>query len=520
MRNSLATCLASCALTLVIICPLVFGQNAERRQNFDRIYKGLVDSRMSSQRELTPVPQNQISSQMRNARQGMQRFNDGLRQLSNALRQEEWYTPAIRPLLGDALQVQAAAEILVNRSQGMRELSQFIPDYEQLDRQWRVLAHRVEQWPALRQSVYQQVTSLNQMNDNLGTLLKVTPQFEVNELLNQLASLTADFDRLSADIEFDLAQDPQQQEYLRQLRRLQSMVYYLRQAANANRPHEELVGRFKQMHGEWLPLKNKFRLIDNRYIQRSMTRIAQSNDRIHNLLWIPKVIDGNEILALATTLKQNVDQIADQVSLRRLLESPNATAIFERAKDFYALCGDFRQSVATESDLQALRWDFRELDVSWNDLRVALAHSTDPQTLQHLATVDFTVSELRESLGERPVFDNNEAIQLIASIDSLAELLHLDINHGIANSNRYDQNFRSRIVRSSQLFHRSAHTLQQQITQNTNDSTIRQGTTQLVNQWRELQGYVSQVTFDHPQTVRNAQQISQSLAKLQVIYTF
>jgi hypothetical protein len=61
--------------------------------------------------------------------------------------------------------------------------------------------------------------------------------------------------------------------------------------------------------------------------------------------------------------------------------------------------------------------------------------------------------------------------------------------------------------------------LQLQITQNANDSTIRQGTTQLVNQWRELQGYVARVTFDQPQTVRNAQQIAQSLAKLQVIYT-
>lgn len=515
MRNS-RILLALCSLCLFAgIAPNVFAQQQNRSQNFDRIFQGLLDSPMNSQQGLTPVPQAEASAQMRSARQGLQRFSDGIQQLYTALRQEEWYSAAIRPLLADALQIRASVEVLNNKSLSMRDVAQLRPEYEIVDQQWHTFAHRVENWPNLADGVYQQVTGLNRLNDQLETILKVTPQVERTELLNLLSSVSVDYDRLKGDIELDLAQDPNQREYLQKMQRLQSMVYYLRQAVNANHPHEELVGRFKQLHSEWLPLKNGLRLINNRYVQRSMTRIAQANDRIHDLLWIQEVIDGNEILALATSLKQNVDQIADQVSLRKLLESPNAQAVFNRVKEFYTMSGAFRQSVATKTQIEELRWDFRELDVAWNDVRAALSHSTDPQVLQHLATVHFTVTELRDSLGERPAIDNNQTLELIASIDSMSELLHFDINNGIANSNRYDNTFRTNILRSSQTFHRFAHTLQTQVAQNANESAIRQATSQLVNQWRDLRGYISRVT-NRPQTMRNAQQIEQALAKLQV----
>jgi hypothetical protein len=500
-----------------------FGQAAERRgQFFDGVLRNLVDSQISSQpaAKLVPVPSADLNSRMREARNTLQQFANELQQLYTALRQEERYTPGIRSLLAESLQVKAAADVLVNRSQGMSQVTQLSPEYETLDRQWRVLAHRVKQWPNLGSGLYQRVDTLNGRNERLGQLLKVTPQLETGELVNLLATLNADFDHLSEDVRIDLVQHPQRDQFIQQLHQLQSMVDYMRRAATAGRSHDEIVGRFKQMFTTWLPLKSKLRVIDNRYVQRNLARVAQANDRMHELLWIPQLIDGNEILFLATTLKQNVDHIADQVTLRKLIESPNAKLVFERAKDFYTLCGDFRQTVTTETNLQNLKWDFRELDVSWNDLRAALSHSTDPTTLQHVATVDSTVSELRRGLGERPIFDTNEALQLVESIDSMADLLHFDINRSIANSNRYPQDFRTSMLRSSQTFHRSAHSMHQQVLQQTDDATLRRQSANLASQWNELQGYVSRVSFDQPETVQNAQQIAQSLAKLQVIYAY
>ena len=500
-----------------------FGQGADRRgQFFDGVLRNLIDNQISSQpaAQLVPVPSGDVSPQMREARNTLQQFANELQQLYTALRQEERYTPGIRSLLADSLQAKAAADVLVNRSQGMTQVAQLAPEYEALDRQWRVLAHRVQQWPNLGSGLYQRIDTLNVRNERLGQLLKVAPQLETGELVNLLATLNADFDHLSEDIRIDLVQHPERDRFIQQLRQLQSMVYYMSNAVTAGRSHDEIVGRFKQMFTTWLPLKGNLRVIDNRYIQRNLARVAQANNRMHELLWIPRVIDGNEILFLATTLKRDVDHIADQVTLRKLIESPNAKLIFEHATDFYTLCGDFRQTVTTETDLQNLKWDFRELDVSWNDLRAALSHSTDPKTLQYVATVDSTVSELRSSLGERPIFDSNETLQLVESIDSMADLLHFDINRSIANSNRYPRDFRTSMLRSSQTFHRSAHSMHQQILQQTNDSTLRRQTANLASQWDELQGYISRASFDRPETVQNAQQIAQMLAKLQVIYAY
>ncbi len=500
-----------------------FGQNADRRgQFFDGVLRNLIDTQISTQPQakLVPVPDSRVSSQMREARDTLQQFASDLQQLYAALRQEERFTPGIRSLLADALQVKATVDVLVTRSQGMSQVTQLSPEYETLDRQWRVLAHRVQQWPNLGSGLYQRVDALNQRNERLGQLLKVTPQLQTGELVNLLATLNADFDHLTEDIRIDLVQHPERDQFIDQLRQLQSMGYYLRNAATAGRAHDEIVGRFQQMYTAWLPLKARLRVIDNRYIQRNLARVTQANNRLHELLWIPRVIDGNEILSLATTLKQDVDHIGDQITLRKLMESPNASLIFERAKDFYTLCASFRQSVATETDLQGLKWDFRELDVAWNDLQSALSQSTDPTTLQHIATVDLTVSELRRSLGQRPVFDTNEALQLVESIDSMADLLHFDINRSIASSNRYPRDFRTQMLQSSQAFHRAAHSMHQQVIQQADNSALRQKTADLAGQWNELQGYISRVSFEQPETKENAQRIAQMLAKLQVIYAY
>ena len=517
----------SFAIVLTFVTAVIgsdcFGQVAERRgQFFDGVLRNLVDGQISSQptAKLAPVPSSNVSSQMREARGTLQQFANELQQLYTALRQEERFTPGIRSLLADSLQVKAAADVLVNRSQGMSQVTQLAPEYEALDRQWRVLAHRVRQWPNLGSGLYKRVDTLNERNERLGQLLKVTPQLETGELINLLATLNADFDHLSEDIRIDLVQHPQRDEFIQQLHQLQSMVHYMNNAVTAGRAHDEFVGRFKQMYTTWSPLKSKLRVIDNRYIQRNLSRVTQANNRMHELLWIPRVIDGNEILFLATTLKQDIDHIVDQVTLRKLIESPNATQIFERSKEFYTLCGDFRQTVTTETNLQNLKWDFRELDVSWNDLRSVLSHSTDPTTLQRVATVDSTVSELRRSLGERPIFDSIEAQQLVESIDSMADSLHFDINRDIASSDRYPRDFRTSIIGSSQSFHRSAHTMHQQVLQQSHDSTLRQQTAKLANEWDELQGYISRVSFDQPDTAQNAQRIAQMVAKLQVIYAY
>ena len=499
---------------------VVLAQTTPRGGTFDRIYEGALGWQRPPSGQLTPVPQAEQSKKMAAANRGLSQFRDGVQQLYTALQREERYYPGIRPLLGDALNVRAAIESLEYRSRGLREITSLIPDYENLDQLWRTLAYRVKQWPGLGEAVYQRVDAMNVLNEKLASLLKVSPQIQSNELSTLLASMAVDFDRLKGDIEIDLAKDPQRQQYLDKMQRLQTMVYYLRQAVSLARPHDELVGRFQQMHNEWIPIKNALSLVDSRYIRRSITRIAQADDSIHDLLWISKgPVDGDELLATATSLKQSVDQIADQVSLRKLLESPNAPAVFRTVKDFYTLVGGFRQSVATSgaNDLDSLRWDFRELDVAWNDVKSALAHSQDPLVLQHIATVNHTVSEIRASIGERPIFDNHESLDLIASIDSLSDLLNSDVAL-IASSNRYDQNFRTRILRASQTFHRTAHTLQMQMHQNANESAIRQGTLQLVSHWQVLRGLLNQVAFAQPQTMRNVQQIDQALVKLQVNY--
>ena len=151
-----------------------------------------------------------------------------------------------------------------------------------------------------------------------------------------------------------------------------------------------------------MPLKRELRSVDNRYLQRTIDRISTENDHLHELLLLDPVIDGRDILYMAETLKQNVDTVCEGVSMLQLIQVPNAVNIFGKMKEFYTLCQDFARTVATESDLENVRWDFRELDVSWNELRTALAPMDSPETKQQVAFIDQYVGQLRDALGLQP----------------------------------------------------------------------------------------------------------------------
>jgi hypothetical protein len=132
-------------------------ERERRRQAIEGILRSLVETHLSRDRDREPPrpPQQPVPvpprhrpediTKYRDAQRAVQEFSNEAGQLIGVLREEEHLSPGIRPLLGDAISIKARSDALLRRPYGPGGADALARDYQEVDRQWRVLSHRLEQ---------------------------------------------------------------------------------------------------------------------------------------------------------------------------------------------------------------------------------------------------------------------------------------------------------------------------------------------------------------------------------------
>jgi hypothetical protein len=401
----------------------------------------------------------------------------------------------------------------------MTTIRQFTDEYTRIDQQWRVLSNQLKQIPNAGTRVIQEVDRMNLSAAAITKSFNLDPQMQRDELLQHFYALSSDLRYLADDIRTDLWNHPDRDSLTHQVLDLQNRTSQLTAALQYNHRYAYVKDYYQQFFDKWMATKRRLRTIDNRYVQRNIDRITQSTERLHELLWLPPFVDGGDILYMANTLKANVDSICDDISLTRLIALPNSTNIFAAAREFYAMCDSFRSTVSSAQDFDEVQWDFRELDVAWNDLRNLIVPLDNPTTAQQIAVIDNSIMDLRDVMGQRSSVDTHQIVEVVSTIDNMSDLLYYDLNRYVGQSNRYPASFRSQAVNSAKNLHHVAHTLYESVVQNRGTNMIRQQSQDLVARWNDLQQYLAKIPAnDRAQIARTSKQIAPALAKLQVMY--
>lgn len=457
----------------------------------------------------------------RDARAAIEEFSTQGGELIATLRQEENLRPELRPLLGDAIAVKAMTDGLLRRAEVQPDQALLAEGFSGVDQRWRTLATRLEGSFAVSAACRQCVRKLNASSGRVCQLLGISPQVDREEIVQLLAALSGHLRGLQDAIAGTAQRSRDSQAAMIELQRLQMQVSLL--TATASRPctYDQFLSEYRMVHKSWLALVDRMRSLDFRDGERHLRRIAGVHRQLHELLWIPPEVDRAGLARSAALLSRNVDAACECVSLKMLLATANAAGVIETARELRSLSADFSKSTAAQDSLDSLRWDFRPLDVQWQQFRSCLERLASPELSQHLADIDDNVQAVQGLLGITPLVDVEQAIELAAQVDSLTDQLQRDLRERLGPSSPYPPQFRRDAIATADAVHNSAHQLHDDLLRRPYSEAVRKSAEGLSVAWPSLQEYVGKLDHrDRAIVTRNYDRLAPVMARLQMMFVY
>lgn len=491
----------------------------QRRQFVEGLLQTLIESQLNRDPRQPPRP-NQPPPQtgMVEARRQLTEFSTHSTQLVHHLDDRAARSPGARPLLGDALKLNASLSHLNARAATARRLEDLQPDFRALDRDWRVLSYRLRQAEGLGDDCLRCVTRLNELDGSLCEVLGVSPQVDSRELLTVSAAVNTSLAHLIEDIEIELPRTRRGSLLRVEAGQVQQRSIWFGRAISERRDHQALVAQFQAFHDSWRALAAKIRAVGHRHLDRNVRRIDESVYLLHELLWIPQPVNYAQLTYLTDRLTADVDRLFDEVSLNMLLEVPRVERVLAPAGEFYGLCQNFANSVATQAPLEQLRSDYRFLVEAWPELTGHFSVFKRPAVIHSLRAIEESFVALRDTIGLRPSVDWRRGTEIAAALSVLAGRLTVDVQRRVFSNSNYEQQFRVASARHASGFQGASRRLHESLVRR-DAAAIGQHCERLATAWSKLtEDCFQQLNDAERQHFADARlQITQQVVQLQTM---
>ncbi len=193
--------------------------------------------------------------------------------------------PGIRTYMPDMLKFRARSHSLAQISQRATHPDQLLAASRELDRDWRVLAYRLQHTPGLTIDCTKCIGRMNEYGQQLCDSLGYKPQVDYASLSGASNTMMLRLQRILDDLELEYGRTPQGQRLIIDARRVAQYITVFNASVRAQDDYDSLVKEYKKFLGVWSPLESKLRSLRNRYVERSLERADETDAAIHELLW-------------------------------------------------------------------------------------------------------------------------------------------------------------------------------------------------------------------------------------------
>ena len=478
------------------------GDHRERRRDFvEGLLRTLIDSQLD--RVLPPEPgsppgavirppSRPATPQLAAARSDLAQFASESGQLAHALHAEAMRLPQVRPLIGDALRVNASAAALVDKCDYAGDLPPIEDDFRQLDSHWRLLSHRLQRTYGLGDACLQHAGRLNELDQALCRRFRIPPQIDRVELARVMASLASELETLLEDVGVELSRSPLRAQLLVEGRKVAQQAGLVSAALTEGTAYGAVVEEYKRFRRLWYPFAARLRSVDNRYLERTVRRVWQHDAAAHELLWLERTIDPQQLLHVTSTLRKSMDELFDRVTLNQLIELRRVDELLPIASELYGLCEYFVICVEDGEEPDMLAEAYRDIEEAWPGFQDRFRPIQSEAVQQTLEEIGGSVVALREALGLRPPVDRQKMAELAGSVENLAENLERDFQSYL-RSPPYPGSFRLETARLARAFRETAHRLHANVAQGAGLERLRADSAELGEAWSGVHELMSKL---------------------------
>lgn len=482
------------------------------KNNFD------VDPGVRRLRQAPPVGIVESGETLDNVRRLIDRFAQEADALQLALNQNVDYIRGVRGILPDAIQFSANAQVLRDRCQRQGQLAALCGDYEAFDREWQAISYRLHQIPEMtRTAELKRVAVMDDLDRQLGSILKIQPQFDRHDLGHHISALTDQLQRLAEDIDVEFV-DPEQRRILGgQARRVGSEAQMVCDTIDAGNDPTAVIGEFKEYQALWYPLARQIRQVDtNRALERTVMRINRSNREINQLLRNPQQSDTSNLSYIVEGLKHDIDEYFTRAPLKLVMELPEARSALATAGAFYGNCEQFLQDAAVENASPSdLADSFHNVADSWHAFDHVFRPMTSEPARRVLNHIEEGINAVADALQiSDQQFDRRRIRELAYSLLAAADNINRDTQIWIDR----DQQSPEQAADETANFLKHCQRFSDAVNSNTTVDQLRQGIVELYDHYKKVYGFISQCQGrERPNLGENANRAKNALVDLRTL---
>lgn len=537
-------------LLVVVISSLAFcnlseaqvndSQRAQRRALVEDLLRGLLDSQTQpkgaspgGQPQYVPGGQSRprppryipgpggiviaVSPEMKDARKQIRSWQVSCEKLVDELRFHEHESPQLRPLLADAMKIQAAVNALNNKAQLYPTLNPLVNDFGAIDRDWRVLSHRLQQVDGLTPKCRTLVTSIAEMDTQLCSLFGIQPQIDRQELVRLTTELNSHFKHLLQDVYYQMRGKPKGKMIMQQGQELYSRINQSSSLIPRG-SYDSIVKAYRDCNTQWRYFSRQLRAVTDQRIRRDIQEIELLGRQIHEQLWLPVEMDRDYVTHLMTSIQQDAALLFDTVSLNQLMTCQQPNAVIRSVKEFQNSCASFTESIASGKSPDKLAWDFKRFEKQWNGVQKPFREFQDNEVNYQLDEINYTMTTLQETFGRGIEIDHQSLVQIAANLDQLCQELSIDIHRRI-HRRRYDKRFHDSICDQADTLHDAVHDFHRGIISHRSGGIDRKQLSGVFHHWKALKQMMNKCQpKDQAELLKIRRQIEPLMVKLQLVF--
>jgi hypothetical protein len=359
----------------------------------------------------------------------------------------------VRRQLPEVIRLQASATALNQRSAAENNHAVLLEDFRTLNGNWSTLSHQLTHCKSLSSQTTACVKRLAALDAQYCSLLDIQEQFNDQELVRAAYTLTTYMRDVVDDVRVQPLPRNTSARLMSSLGQLSQKTEYFAGLVSRGSRFQTVVNEYQELYQAWIAVEPSLSGLNDHSIGRSLRRIRDSHQAIHQLLRIEMGIDKAHVLNLAHEVEHYTTELFRVVTLEQLMALPDGGAVPDAADALMGTIQNVDDHIHRDETPQAIGEAWVYADEAWNQFSYYVSPIRTGAVPQELQAIGASMHSLQQALGVTVQYDRNSLVRNASSLENLAERLVATLRQWQTHPGQHDRTLVEKAEKMVEEFH-------------------------------------------------------------------